>query len=404
MTDASAPRPTLLQHTGFSYFVIAFIARLPFAMMVVGVLTLAVSARQSLSMGGLTSAAVGLGTACFGPLLGAASDRFGQRRVLLAVGIANGIALALFAWVVYSPASDAVMLACAFLIGATAPQVSPLSRSRLVTIIAEKLRGPRQERVFNATMAYESAADETVFVIGPFVVGVFASLIAPWAPLVAAAVITVVFVTAFAVHPTAPRRQTRAHDRPAGPVSELFRPALMVVVVGILGVGLFFGATLTSLTAFMDDRGVPEQAGLLYGIMGIGSAAFALGVAVFPERFARAWRWVAFGAVILAGTLALPFVTTIGQIAWALAAIGIGVGPTLVTQYSFGAERSPVGRSATVMTILGSAVIVGQSIGAAVTGEIAQSVGTQASLVLPAASAAIVMLCAIANVFLSRPR
>ncbi|WP_308491257.1 MFS transporter [Microbacterium terrisoli] len=402
MTDASAPQSSLLHHTGFSYFVIAFVARLPFAMMVVGVLTLAVSARQSLSLGGLTSAAVGLGTACFGPLLGAASDRFGQRAVLLIVGAANGIALALFAWIAYSPAPDAAMLACAFLIGATAPQVSPLSRSRLVTIIAEKMRGVRRDRVFNATMAYESAADETVFVIGPFVVGVLASFLAPWAPLVAAAVITVVFVSAFALHPTAPRRQTRSHDRPTGPVSQLFRPTLLVVVVGILGVGLFFGSTLTGLTAFMDERGVPEQAGVLYGVMGIGSAAFALGVAFFPARFALAWRWVAFGGVILAGTIALPFVSTIGQMAWALALIGIGVGPTLVTQYSFGAERSPVGRSATVMTILGSAVIVGQSIGAAVTGEVAQRAGAQASLILPAVSAGIVVLCAFANVVLSR--
>lgn len=67
----------LLREAGLAYFVVAFVARLPFAMMVVGVLTVAVSARGSLSLGGLTSAAVGIGTACFGPLLGAAADRFG---------------------------------------------------------------------------------------------------------------------------------------------------------------------------------------------------------------------------------------------------------------------------------------------------------------------------------------
>ncbi len=55
--------------------------------------------------------------------------------------------------------------------------------------------------------------------------------------------------------------------------------------------------------------------------------------------------------------------------------MGIGIGPTLVTQYSFGAARSPRGRSATVMTMLGSGVVVGQSIGAAFAGEIAESVG-----------------------------
>ena len=66
----------------------------------------------------------------------------------------------------------------------------------------------------------------------------------------------------------------------------------------------------------------------------------------------------------------------------ALAVMGIGIGPTLVTQYSFGAARSPRGRSATVMTMLGSGVVVGQSIGAAVAGELAESAGTEAALVL----------------------
>lgn len=398
-----APADSLLRETGVAYFVIAFIARLPFAMMVVGVLTLVVAVRGSLSLGGLTSAAVGLGTACFGPLLGAAADRFGQRRVLLALGVSNGALLAAFAWVAYSGLGDLALLGAAFLIGATAPQVAPLSRSRLVTIIATRLQPSRRPRVFNSTMAYESAADETVFVIGPFVVGVLASLIAPWAPLVGAGILTVVFVGAFALHPTASAvHRSAGHEGATGPVGELFRPVLVVVVAGILGVGLFFGATLTALTAFMDDRGVPEQAGLLYGVMGIGSAAFALGVALFPERFTRAARWLVFGGVMLAGTFALPFADTPSGMIAALAVIGVGIGPTLVTQYSFGAERSPKGRSATVMAILGSAVIVGQAIGAAITGEVAQRFGTDAAVLLPAAAAVVVVTAGVVNAVLGR--
>ncbi|MBK0296688.1 AAA family ATPase, partial [Bacillus sp. S34] len=50
-----------------------------------------------------------------------------------------------------------------------------------------------------------------------------------------------------------------------------------------------------------------------------------------------------------------------------------GIGPTLVAQYSLGSDRSPVGRSATTMTILGSAVIVGQSLTSAIAGDVADS-------------------------------
>lgn len=403
-THASVPSPparpaSLLRQAGLPYFLIAFVARLPFAMMVVGVLTLVVSARGSLSLGGLTSAAVGIGTACFGPLLGAAADRFGQRPVLVLLAVTNSVALIVFTLVVYGSAADPYVLLAAAGIGATAPQVAPMSRSRLVTIINERMPEPHRARTLSGTMAYESAADETVFVFGPFLVGIAASWIAPWAPLVGAAVLTIVFVGAFALHPSGRHVSgERGSDgrAPSAP-AELFRPQLLVVVTGIFGVGLFFGATLTALTAFMADRGEPEQAGLLYGVMGIGSALLALGVAWLPPRFSLHARWLVFSGILLLGSLLLATVSSVAGMVAVLAVMGIGIGPTLVTQYSFGAARSPLGRSATVMTMLGSGVIVGQSIGAAVTGEIAQSVGTSAALMVPAAAAAIVFVCGALN-------
>ncbi|MDX2398221.1 MFS transporter [Microbacterium algeriense] len=403
-SDEQLHEPSLLRIAGFPYFLIAFIARLPFAMMVVGVLTVVVAARGSLSLGGLTSAAVGLGTACFGPLLGAAADRFGQRAVLVVLALANGAMLLLFTLVVYGTAPDGFVLLAAVGIGATAPQVAPLSRSRLVTIIGERMPESRRARTVSGTMAYESAADETVFVFGPFLVGILASAIAPWAPLVGAAALTVLFVGAFALHPSG--RHVSADRDAAGrapsAVSDLFRPQLLIVVLGILGVGIFFGTMLTSLTSFMADRGAAEQAGLLYGVMGVGSAALALGVAWLPAAFSLRARWLVFSGILLAGTLLLGFVDSPATMMVALGIMGIGIGPTLVTQYSFGAARSPRGRSATVMTMLGSGVVVGQSLGAAVAGEIAESVGTSAALVLPMVAAAIAFAAGVANWFLSR--
>ncbi len=402
----TAPQPGLLKLAGIPYFLIAFVARLPFAMMVVGVLTVVVAARGSISLGGLTSAAVGLGTACFGPFLGAAADRFGQRVVLLVLAVSNGAMLVVFTGTVYGSAADPLVLLTAVGIGATAPQVAPMSRSRLVTIIADRMPEAQRARTLSGTMAYESAADETVFVFGPFLVGVLATAIAPSAPLIGAATLTVLFVGAFALHPSGRviSLQRDASGRAPSAVAELFRPRLLVVVLGILGVGLFFGAMLTSLTSFMADRGAPEQAGLLYGVMGVGSAVLALGVAWLPPSFSLRARWLVFSGILLAGSLLLGAVSSPGMMMLALGIMGIGIGPTLVTQYSFGAARSPLGRSTTVMTMLGSGVIVGQSIGAALTGELAESVGTAPALMLPVVAASIVFAAGLANWFLSRTR
>ncbi|MGX5772865.1 MFS transporter [Microbacterium trichothecenolyticum] len=401
---ADVRRPSLIREAGYSYFPIALIARLPFAMMVVGILTLVVSARGSLALGGATSAMTGLGTALVGPLLGAAADRFGQRRVLLITGTANSAMLATLAWLAFAPVPDAALLAVAFVIGATMPQVAPLSRSRLVGIIGRAYPKQRRTPVVNAAMAYESAADEIVFVFGPVIVGLLATTLSPAAPVIGAAALGLVFVSAFALHPTAqtvtaPAGVARPEQAPA---RELVSPRVLAPVAGALGMGLFFGAMLTSLTAFMAERGVPEQAGLVYGAMGIGSAALALGVALFPARFTLRARWLTFASILVAGTVALPFVGSVGAIAICLLVIGVGIGPTLVTQYSLAAAFSPRGRSATVMTMLGSAVVVGQSAASAVTGVVADTAGAGMALIAPLLAASVVLGAGIWNAFASR--
>ncbi|SOE03503.1 MFS transporter [Blastococcus haudaquaticus] len=398
MTLPRLTESPLVRSAGPAYFPLAFVARLPFAMMVVGVLTLVVAERGSVTLGGLNSAAAGLGTAFAGPLLGAAVDRFGQRRVLVPVGLLNATLLGAFPLVVAGTAPDAAVLALSVLIGASAPQVAPLSRTRLVALIGRTIAPSRREKVLSGTMAYESAADETVFIVGPFLVGLLASAIAPWVAIAGASALTFVFVTAFALHPTGRVHldPKRAPETPA-PVRELVRFPLLTVVVGTLGVGIFFGATLTSLTGFLAQDGSGDRAGLLYGVMGIGSAVLALGAAALPARFPLRARWRTFGSVLLAAAIGYACARSVGALALALAVLGLGIGPTLVTLYSLAAQLSPAGRSATTMTMLGSAVVVGQALASAATGIVVDSLGPTTALALPALAAALVVGAGIAH-------
>lgn len=385
--------PTVLSRTGALYFPIALVARLPYAMVVIGVLTLVVSARGSVELGGLNSAMVGLGVACFGPLIGAAADRFGQRPTLLIMGVINSLVLGALAWVAFSDLPVWVVFLGSFLTGASVPQTSPMSRSRLVTIITQDLPPQRRPRALSSFLAYESAADEVIFVFGPVAVGLLAATLGAWAPIIGAAILTLVFVTAFALHHTsAPAQSAAERAATLAPASELRRAPLLITVVGIASVGMFFGSMLTSLTAFMQDRGAAEEAGLIYGIMGIGSAIFAIAVAFLSPKFTLRYRWPLFAVLILIGTILLQSAQDLPWMLVSLAVMGIGVGPLLVTLYSFGAERSPVGRSATVMTMLGSGLMVGQSGAAALTGILADRVSTEAALVVPLAAALIALV------------
>lgn len=390
--------PTLVSSTGVAYFPLALIARLPFAMMVVGVLTLVVSARGSLELGGIASAVVGVGSAIVGPFIGAAADRFGQRVALLSAGFAHSASLVALAWVAYSAAPTWAMLAIAFAVGASSPQVSPMSRSRLVLIIQNFLSPERRPKSMSTTLAYESAADEIVFVFGPVIVGLLATIFGASTPIIAAAVLTLVFITSFALHHTsAPPKSAEDRAATLAPASELARPSLLAVVAGITGVGMVFGTTLTALTAFMDTLGTPESAGLFYGIMGVGSAILAISVSLFSPKFTLRYRWLVFVLFVVGGEAILATADSTLQIAIGLAATGIGIGPLLVTLYSLGAHRSPEGRSATVMTMLGSGVVLGQSLSSAVTGSVAENVGVDLALTFPWYAALFTLLAGIAN-------
>ncbi len=401
-TDARSDDRSLISHTGWAYWPIAFIARLPFAMMTVGVLMLVVSTTGSVGLGGLTSAAVGVGVVVAGPVIGDLVDRLGQRRVLVPVGLVNAALLAvfpLFAMGVGTGGPVPLLLTAAFAIGVTAPQASAMSRSRLLGMIALRLPGSRRAQTTSRVMSYESAADETAFVIGPFLVGILAALIAPWAPIAIAAALSFAFVTAFALHPTA-RVVVAGGEGERAAFRAVLSREVLVLVAATFAVGAFFGATLTSLTAFAQGQGHEEQAGLLYGLMGIGSAVLALGVALLPARFALRQRWIAFGLVLTIG--AAGYATLAGSSGFSGAALwlvlmGLGVGPTLVTLFSLAGARAPRGRAATTMTLLGSALTLAQALASAITGWLAEQISLAAAMALPAVAAAVVVALGVVN-------
>lgn len=393
--------PSLIGQTGWGYFPIAAFARLPFAMMIVGVLTLVTDATGSIALAGLTSAATGVGVVIAGPLIGDLVDRFGQRAVVLPVGLANGILLAIFPLVVMSDLPGGVILVIAVLVGLTAPQAAALSRTRLLEITRDHVSEERHDRTMSRIMSYESAVDETAFIIGPVLVGVLASLVAPWAPIAMAALLSFAFVTAFAVHPTAAMvsKDAEAHRAPLGAV--LSGP-ILVIVATTFAIGLFFGASLTSLTAFAQSVGHGDQSGLLYSLMGVGSAILALVVMVLPARFALSLRWLAFSGILVLASWGYATADDLSTVIVMLSLMGLGVGPTLVTLFSLAGRRSPEGRSATTMTLVGSALTLAQALASAGTGALAEATSIETAMVLPVGAALLVFGLGVVNAVASR--
>jgi hypothetical protein len=131
--------------------------------------------------------------------------------------------------------------------------------------------------------------------------------------------------------------------------------------------------------------------------MGISSAAAAISVAYWPAGFPVAARWVA-GAAAMTGLSALLFLPTGGWgMVLVLLALGLPVGPVMVTVFAIGGMVAPAGRLATVMTALASGIVAGTALGSSVGGQLAQGAGHGAAfLVTVAAAAALFALGAVA--------
>ncbi len=393
-------------------------------MLTVGTLTLVTAVSHSYAIGGMAAGAVGIGSALGAPVLGTLADRAGQRIVLLVAAVINTIAVAgLLAAAYLTPAygsvADAVgVLIAAFLAGASCPQVGPMARVRWMALTTRNLsqssaNGGRSVAANRAdldtALSYEGTADEITFVLGPALVGVLASMVAPWLPLALAAVMTITLVPAFAIHPSqltvvpAPRKPSAGAVPPgeqAAPVSPASRnrwagAVVAVPVVAMVCMGTFFGATQNALSAFSAEYATAEIAGLLYAVMGLSSAVAALSVAFWPQRFSLASRWVAAALAMSVLSLLLLLPAGIWPMIFVLLVLGIPVGPVMVTVFSIGGVVAPAGRMATVMTALASGIVAGTALGSYLAGQLAQTQGPGAAFVVSMAAAAGLLLLGV---------
>ncbi|MBT1003162.1 MFS transporter [Paenarthrobacter sp. DKR-5] len=385
----------LPQLAGKAFLPVGFLARLPLAMLTVGALTLATATSGSYAFGGLAAGGVGLGSAAGAPLFGLLADKAGQRRALLAAAAANSAAVGLLLTAALQQdrgaAGRALVLGLAVLAGATSPQVGSLARVRWMALTHDRTTGAPDARQLEAALSYESTADELTFVLGPALVGLLASVAAPWLPLALAALLTATLVTAFALHPThAAVPPARSSAAPAA-VRAVSR-AVAVPVLAMVCMGTFFGSVQTGLIAFAGSLGVADLAGLFYAVMGVSSAVAALSVAYWPERFSVRRRWLAAAALMSAGGFALSLPSALWPMLVLLFAAGIPVGPMMVTVFRIGGAVAPEGKLGTVMTALASGIVAGTAIGSAAAGAAAQSAGYHQSFLVAAAAAAGLLL------------
>jgi MFS family permease len=384
---------SLARAAGPFTLLISFLARLPAAMAPLGTIMLVATSFGGYATAGLATAALGVAAALGGPLVGGLADRYGQRRVVLVAVLLDAAGLVAL---VAACRSGVLLptLAAAAVVGAATPQVGPLARVRWAALLGDRGR----QRDLPTAMSYEGAADELSYLGGPALVGLLAMTGVAVLPLLAAAVLTVAAGVPFALHPSAPP-VLRVPAAPGGgraAGSDRMPVAALAVLVGaMVCIGTVFGATQTGVAAFARHVGQPGAAGLVYSVLGIGSALAGLATAWLPARFTVAARYPVFAATLLAGTAGLLLVGSTGTALAAMGLMGVTAAPYLIAGYALTGRITPARRAGTAMTLLASGVVAGVALGAAVAGRLADTAGYRGALLVPPVAAAAGLVLAL---------
>jgi len=382
---------SLASSAGAGFLVLSFLARLPAAMAPLGLVILVVSSGRGYATAGLLGAVVGLGAAAGGPLLGWLTDRYGQRRVGLVAAVLDGAALLAVLLAVRSGAGPVPTCAAAVLAGFAIPQVGPLVRVRWATLLGNRGRS----RLLPVAMSYEGAVDEASYVAGPALVGLLALTGVAAAPLLAAALLTLTAAVPFALHRTAPpalRVPLLARAR-----ARLPRTAMAGLVVGMLAIGVVFGATATGTIALAESAGRPGYGSLAYAVLGIGSALAGLATRWLPATFGLADRYLSSAVALLVGTAGLLAVRSLAGAPPMMALLGATVAPYLVTSYALAERIAPPARAGTAMTLLAGGVTAGVAAGGGLAGRLADAFGFTGAYAVAVGAAALAVVLAFAT-------
>ena len=367
------------------------LARLPIAMMGIGIVLLVTDQTGSYATAGRLTAVYVVGNAVGALPIARLVDSLGQRRILLPASLVSATAIALMVLAVTEGWSWAIAYSAAAVAGISFPNVGSAVRARWAHAV-------RDRGTLETAFAWEAVADETVFILGPTLVTLLAAALDPVVALaLAGGALLSGTVWLTAQRATEPPAHAASDDRDtaAGP-RRMPWGALVPLVASAFTLGSMFGACEVATIALADEQDRPFMAGVILALWAVGSlvAGLVTGAMGFRRSAPSRLRGGLLGlAVLMAPT---PFVTDLNGMAVLLLFAGLAIAPTLIAATSWIESLVPPRRLNEGLAVFHTALIVGVAPGAAITGLVVDHAGASASYWVPAGSA---IIGAVAGLF-----
>ncbi|MEO3784960.1 MFS transporter [Actinocorallia sp. B10E7] len=360
----------------------ALCARLPFAMLQIGILLLVQWATGSYGWGGVASAAAAVAQALLGPWTGRLVDRWGQARVLVPQTLTHAALLGGLLALAQNRAEPFVLVAVGCLAGATVPQVGSMVRARWANVLPPRRVG--------TAFALESVTDELTFTLAPLLLLPIATAYSPVWGLALALVMVLAGTLLFASVRHGAPAPAPSSDRTSAGVRG--RRGVSLLTGAMLGVGTVFGSLQVGITALSAELGDPSAAGAVFGTFSAGSLVGGLVYGGLRSAAGRPSRLALLLALLAAALTGPALVGSLGLMYGAGAVAGLVIAPCVITGYTLLDALVPAEVKTEAYTWLNGAIALGIALGAALSGQLVDRLGAAPAFLVPPVAVALAAL------------
>jgi MFS family permease len=376
---------------------VGWLARLPMPMVGLGSVLLVAAETGSYGIAGAVSGTLALAASVFAPQWARVMDRRGQGVVLpwaMAGFLLFGVG---FTVAVVTGAPQWTWFALSGLTGACGPSIGALIRARWAAV----LDAERRQTAF----ALESVIDEVVFVVGPPLVTVLATLVSPPAGFLTGILIAVVGglwlsrlrSTEPPLHEPEPGPRTTRRPAALG-------KAVLLVCAAYIAVGAVFGAIDVVVVAFARAEGAAPLAGVALACYAGGSLVAGLVYGLLRLSGTLAGRFVGCAVAFALAAQGMLLIGSLGLLLPIAFLAGLTIAPVLISGTSLVESRVPRRALTEALSWTNTGLTLGVTAGSALAGMAVDAWGAQSAFAVPAMAAGLAGVVALLGAPLLRTR
>jgi len=380
-------RGILTRPGAFSFAWSGLLSRLPMAMFNISVILMVQIQYNSYSMAGRVAAIGTLVWAVQTVPTARLVDRIGQRAAMIPLSMmfVAGAVIVICTAMTHGPEW---LLWVGVAVASISGPVGSLTRARWSHIL------PDEE--IHTAFALEGALDEILFIGGPALATILATVV--WPPLgLIVCTVSMIVGMSFLLSQTSTQPPKR---KETGGASLGFRLPVAVIAVAVIAtaLGLMFGAFDISAVAFADEHGLKSVSGVILAVLSVGSL---LGGLYYGSRHWRMPLWkrtVIFAGLVGIGFVSLGFAPNLLIFSVIGFFAGFTIAPTITNIDSVVQRVVKSDQITEGMAWVRIGIGIGVAFGAWVAGYLIQTRGARYGLAVAATAAVLVFVLAVATI------